>query len=73
MDEKFELWTNPDEDENGIDIERLRRNRAMTPEQRLEQHRRACESVLALRAAVASARLRKNLELEALKRLESEG
>lgn len=51
MPENEELWTNPYEDENGIDIERLRRNRAMTPEERIEQHRRACESVLALRAA----------------------
>jgi hypothetical protein len=52
-------WTNPDEDENGIDLERLRRNRALTPKERLEQHRRACESVLALREAAQAARRRR--------------
>lgn len=59
MPEFDEPWTNPNEDANGIDLDRLRRNLAMTVEERIEQHRRACESVLAIRAAAEAARNRK--------------
>lgn len=51
MGEKDQVWVNPDEDENGINLERLRENLALTPEEKLERHRKACESVIALREA----------------------
>lgn len=51
MSEKEQGWVHPDEDENGINLERLRQNLALTPEEKLERHRRACESVIALREA----------------------
>ncbi len=61
-DDKQEPWRNPDENEFGIDLERLRRNLLLTPEERLEKHQRGLECVLALREAAKHRRVRANLQ-----------
>lgn len=43
-------------DTNGIDVERLRANLRLTLEERIEKHRRACESLIFLRHVAASTR-----------------
>ena len=48
--------TQAEYDDNGIDLERLRANLRLTLEQRVERHRRACESLIALRNGTTSAR-----------------
>lgn len=45
-----------EQNEFGVDIERLRFNLALTPAERLARTRRAVESLLTLRAAFESAR-----------------
>ena len=47
-----------EQDENGIDIARLRRNLTLTPTERIRQHERAVEFMLKCMRAAEDARLR---------------
>jgi hypothetical protein len=46
-------------DENGIDLRRLRRNRAMSPEERYERNFQAAQRILDFHHAGAATRLQK--------------
>lgn len=46
-----------EQDENGIDLARLRWNLCLTPDERLERHSRALDFVLECRRAADEARL----------------
>jgi hypothetical protein len=48
-----------DLDANGVDLNRLRRNLARTPEERIERNRQAAIKILECRRAAESAGLRK--------------
>ena len=48
-----------EQDENGVDLEHLRYNLSLTPEQRIERNRRAVESLRAIREAVRVSRYRR--------------
>lgn len=50
---------NADLDENGVDLNRLRYNLSLTPEERLARNRQAARKILECRRAAAAAGFRK--------------
>jgi len=54
LSKELEPWM-PDEDENGIDLDILRANLRLTPEERVLQHEARLELILALRNAAKAA------------------
>ena len=61
IEEQADVWSDPgaDIDENGVDLNRLRRNLARSPEERAERNYRAAIVILECRRAAESAGLRR--------------
>lgn len=58
--DESQVWFDPsaDPDENGVDLNRLRRNLTLSLEERIERNRRAAITILECRHAANASRLR---------------